>query len=134
MLCSASRVGAYALMRVANRFCARGMRHVISLSLMPIGDSGMRCSSLDFTAKPTPWLRREPLGTPFQKKVYLAPASVRESSPCSLVSLRAMLYRCYTLRAPGLPVLSCGGACRDFQPGPIVCERSTKQCLTYFSL
>ncbi len=96
MLCSASRVGAYALMRVAKRFFAKGMRHVISLSLMPIGDSGMRYSSLDFTAKPTPWLRREPSGTPFQKKVYPAPASVRESSPCSLVSLRAamsMLYR-----------------------------------------
>ncbi len=83
-------------MRVAKRYFAKGMRHVISLSLMPIGDSGMRCSSLDFTAKPTPWLRREPSGTPFQKKVYPAPASVRESSPCSLVSLRAamsMLYR-----------------------------------------
>ncbi len=55
----------------------------------------MRCSSLDFTAKPTPWLRREPSGTPFQKKVYPAPASVKESSPCSLVSLRAAMSMLY---------------------------------------
>ncbi len=82
-------------MSVAKRFFARGMRHVISLSLMPIGDSGMRCSSLDFTSKPTPWLRREPSGTPFQKKVYPAPASVKESSPCSLVSLRAAMSMLY---------------------------------------
>ncbi len=35
-LASASRVGAHALMRVAKRFFAKGMRHVISLSLMLI--------------------------------------------------------------------------------------------------
>ncbi len=66
---------------------------------MLIGDSGMRCSSLDFTAKPTPWLWRVLLWTPFQKKVYPAPPSVKESSPCSLVSLRAAMSMLYLVRS-----------------------------------
>lgn len=73
MLCSAARVGAYALLSVAKRSFVRGIRHDISLSLMPTGDSGMRGSSWVLMAKPTPWSRQVPAGTPFQKKVYPAP-------------------------------------------------------------
>ncbi len=95
MSCSASRVGAYALMRVAKRFFAKGMCHVISLSLMPIGDSGMLCKQFRLHSKANSMVTTRAFGEPFQKKVYPAPASVRESSPCSLVSLRAAMSMLY---------------------------------------
>lgn len=53
------------------------------------------CNSWAFTAKPTSRMRQKPSGTPFQKKVYPTPTSVRDSSPCSLVSLRAAISMLY---------------------------------------
>ncbi len=75
----------------------RGMRQVISRSLIPTGDSGMFWSSLLLMAKPTPCRRRVSSGRPFQKKVYPCPTSISESSPASRVSLKAAMSMLYLL-------------------------------------
>ena len=63
-----SRVGAYALSRVANRPRVRGMRMDIKRSLMPTGGSVNDGSREARTAKSTPWMRGEPKGLPFKWK------------------------------------------------------------------
>ena len=49
------------------------MRMVIKRSLMPTGDSVNDGSREERTTKPTPWMRGEPGGRPFLKKVYPLP-------------------------------------------------------------
>jgi len=49
-----SRIGAYALSRVANRPRVKGMRMDIKRSLMPTGDSINDGSREERAAKPTP--------------------------------------------------------------------------------
>jgi len=54
----------------------KGMLMDIKRSLMPTGDSVNDGSREERTAKPTPWMRGEPGGRPFQKKVYPPVTSV----------------------------------------------------------
>jgi len=93
-----SRVGAYALSRVANRPRVKGKRMDIKRSLMPTGDSVNDGSREERTAKPTPWMQGEPRGRPFQKKVYPLPllleSFIREMgfTECSCVDVVALEF------------------------------------------
>jgi len=62
-------VGAYVLMKAACRCFAMGDSQSHQTFWDTTGDSGRVWSSLVRMANPTPWIRQESAGSPFQKKV-----------------------------------------------------------------
>jgi len=111
------------LTTVMKRPLMSGRRRVMSLSLMPTGDSVIWDRRELRIAKPTPCMRRASQGRPFQKNVYPPPASDKDPSLARRVSDSSAMSTSYrqssaamsAVRRAGRSVSSLSRRVRTFQ-------------------